>query len=59
LKVTGYSVKVNGIETDLSLISKSIILETKSIITTNYNVTGYGESSICYNTLYTVNVDGV
>jgi hypothetical protein len=68
--VTGYSVKVNGVETDLSLIFQSISLGTKSEIPTNYNVIEYGdlnnifaalndETPLPYNTLYTVNVDGV
>lgn len=68
--ITGYSVKVNGVETDLSLIFKSISLGTKSTIPTNYNVSGYGDlnnifaaldggTPLTYNTLYSVNVDGV
>jgi hypothetical protein len=62
--ITDYSVKVNGVDTDLSLIFKSIGLGTKSSITTDYNVSGYGDlnnifaalnggTPLTYNTLYT------
>lgn len=67
--VTGYSVKLGGVETDLSLIFKSISLGTKSTTQTNYNVSGYGDlnnifaaldggTPLTYNTLYTINVGG-
>jgi hypothetical protein len=68
---TGYYTKVNGVETDLSLIFKPLFYGTKSTITTNYNVNGYGDLnnifaalndgdiSLTYNTLYSVNVNNV
>lgn len=68
--ITDYSVNVNGVQTDLSLIFKSISLGIPSTIITNYNVSGYGDlnnifadlnggTKLTYNTLYSVNVNGI